>query len=127
MHRTAAHVKALKEQVRREYPAAKPIPVTLLRHNVRAALSTVDRVQPPIDDLSVWGDLESPVAALAEQMRQKLTNAGQDEVLLGFPPAPFVLTMTAARLQGIEGFLVYARQHPTHPVRLVHRPANQFG
>ncbi len=121
VHRTASSFKVLESQMMQGILGAKPLPIVLLRQAVRVALGTTDRSPQPINGQSVWRNLLPPIAGVASQLLDELMSDGQDEILLGFPPAPFVLTMTTQRAQPVEAFLVYAREHPTHPVRLVRR------
>jgi hypothetical protein len=69
----------------------------------------------------VWDELQDRLGGIARQTRDELYADGRDEVLLGFPAAPFVLTMTTQRPYRAEHILSYARTRPTHPVRMVHR------
>ncbi|MET7423637.1 hypothetical protein [Dactylosporangium sp. NPDC005555] len=119
----AKQVKALEDEVRQQHPTVKPLPLPLLRYAVRAALGTNEAQPPPSGETALWSDVEHLIIALAEQMRLELINEGQNEVLLGFPAAPFVLTMTAPRPGSVEAFLDYARGRPTHQIRLVRRPS----
>lgn len=52
-----------------------------------------------------------PLGALADGLKE----GRQNELLLGFPAAPFIVPLAA---DNVDQFLGYARQHPDHVIRL---------
>ncbi|WP_344077686.1 hypothetical protein [Luedemannella helvata] len=121
VQRAAAAVVELASHVKQEFPSAHPLPQAVLRHHVRLALEMTDRQPPATGGDAVWDPVGEYVTEIAWRMRQRLARGGDDELLLGFPPAPFPLALTARRPGGTDAFVAYARRNPTHPVWLLHK------
>lgn len=94
----------------------KKFPVIWMRSRLRLGLGTMPDL--PYDD----GYQETNTAGFAEaaetvvdHLVNVLMERQGNELLLGFPAAPFVLPLAA---DDIERFLAYAREHPDHTIRL---------
>jgi hypothetical protein len=115
----SAQVKVIDQFAQQSLSGGR-LPLPWLRHTVRQVLGTDGTGPSPLQQSPLWHEVEYRTTAAARQMRDDLEGEGR-EVLLGFPAAPFALTMTAPQTRGIEQFLGFARDFPTHEVRLTRR------
>jgi hypothetical protein len=92
-------------------------PVGWMRTELRGLLGTLPPVDPGLDwypqtEASRFAEAaHGVIAGLAE----RLESHHREELLLGFPAAPFILPLAAA---DVVGFLAYANVHPEHRIRL---------
>jgi hypothetical protein len=84
---------------------------------LRRALETAAGGPQP-DHPFHWRTTEGELAKVAHELRDFLVTQGETEIVLGFPPAPFVLTMTATRPFTVGQFYDYAAHRPRHTVGL---------
>jgi len=88
----------------------------LLREYLRKELQTWD------ESLSTWQSGVPPastvatIAAAGRRLRNSLMAYDGGELLLGFPPAPFLITLTGAAPGDLTAFHRYAETHPEHEV-----------
>ena len=111
----AAEVHLLQELLKERLPSGR-LPLPLLRDAVRRALATESTSFRTSNATPFESEIGLDLAAVAARMPDSLEGQG-NEVLLGFPAAPFALTMTAPE-GGVEAFLAFARERPTHVVHL---------
>jgi hypothetical protein len=99
----------------REYQVDR-FPVNWMRGQLRRSLGTSPQM---------FGDDEYPETSayhfsqasqsVLDGLASGLREGRQNELLLGFPAAPFILPLAA---DNVDQFLRYARQHPDHVIRL---------
>jgi hypothetical protein len=93
-------------------------PVNWMRNRLRRSLHTMpDNVDNEVLGFPVTGALEFALIAtpLLDGLAEALLEHQQNELLLGFPAAPFILPLVTSNIQE---FLDYARVDPEHAVRL---------
>lgn len=100
------------------------IPRAKLRAAVRQHLETVNRAPTDINTPAWWSeDVDLALAEIAVEMHRGLQAAEGRELLLGFPPAPFVLTLAAQPPYTMQHFLTFTRHRPRHAIGLRRRRA----
>lgn len=118
---TADRVFALEESLK-VHSSNASIPRAKLREAVRRQLETIDAPQQGITIPGWWsGRIDNDLDEIAAAMRTGLRTAEGDELLLGFPPAPFVLTLAAQPPYTMRYFLTFTRNRPRHAVGLRRR------
>jgi len=100
----------------REYRIDR-FPVNWMRGQLRRLLGTYPR---PLDDEALEPETSAHGFSRACQpmlgaLAEGLWEGGRNELLLGFPAAPFIVPLVA---DNVDRFLSYARQHPDHVIRL---------
>jgi hypothetical protein len=112
---------ALEESLKLDAPNAS-IPRAKLREAIRRQLETTDTVQQDIKIPAWWSSrIDTDLAGIATQLRIGLQAAEGRELLLGFPAAPFVLTLAAQPPYTVQQFLTFTRHRPRHAVGLRRR------
>ncbi|MDG6109613.1 hypothetical protein Daura_48555 [Dactylosporangium aurantiacum] len=113
------------EQSLKSRSAKASIPRAKLREIVRRQLETTDSTQVGISTPSWWSeDIDDALAQVASDLGYGLRTAEGRELLLGFPPAPFVLTLTAQSPYTMEHFLAFTQHRPRHAIGLRRRRAD---
>ncbi|MGC4778633.1 hypothetical protein [Micromonospora chalcea] len=112
----AQRIGALEAAVRRESGVPGGIPRKLLRSTLRRALGTANDSLPEVS--KHWRAVKPDLAGVASELQRHLMTHGESEIALGFPPAPFVLTMTTRRPDTIAQFYDFASSRPRHTVGL---------
>jgi hypothetical protein len=91
-------------------------PVSWIRGQLRQMLGTMPDL--PLDegyqDTEAAGFAQAAASALGDFLGN-LRERQHNELLLGFPAAPFILPLAA---DDVGRFLAHAREHPDHPIRL---------
>ncbi|MFC9087422.1 hypothetical protein [Nocardiopsis dassonvillei] len=101
------------------YPGA-PFPVAWMRSQLRTSLETAGPgTLPPVPSPASKG-FEAVASQALHHFVTTLRSHESQELLLGFPAAPFILPLAVNNRQR---FLEYANAHPNHPVR-IHRRGN---
>ncbi|GAA2369416.1 hypothetical protein [Dactylosporangium salmoneum] len=112
----ADQVRELEASVQASVPRAK------LREAVRRHLETGGSVLPQVTTPSWWSDaIEQTLAKITAGMGHGLQVAQGGELLLGFPPAPFVLTLTAQPPYTMQHFLTFTQHKQRHSIGLRRR------
>ncbi|GAA0739632.1 hypothetical protein Drose_17100 [Dactylosporangium roseum] len=112
----ADEVRQLEASLQQSVPRAK------LREAVRRHLETGGSVLPQLTTPSWWSDaIEQALAKIAAGMGHGLQVAQGGELLLGFPPAPFVLTLTAQPPYTMQHFLTFTQHKQRHSIGLRRR------
>jgi hypothetical protein len=107
-------IAAGKLRRRQERFSVETFPVTWMRSRLRALLATAPLSQLPAVETN------APLfTAEADQVLTKfaevLVSHQQTQLLLGFPAAPFILSLATDNKQA---FSAYAAKHPSHTVRI---------
>jgi hypothetical protein len=92
--------------------AIAKFPVTSLRAHLRARLQSapVDLIRTPATNAPAF---RSASEATLDIFAGLLQQHGENELLLGFPPAPFILPLMVSDK---AAFRAFANKHPSHPV-----------
>jgi hypothetical protein len=90
----------------------------LVREYLRKELRTWDESLPTWQSNTPSAATLATVAGAGRQLREALTAYDGGELLLGFPPTPFLITLTGATRSDLASFRHYADLHPEHEVLL---------
>jgi hypothetical protein len=110
---TAAH--ELREAAREH--RVRAFPLTWTRRTLRLILGTADQIQVPEVSSNAPVFLSQAEASLG-RLANALHKHAAVELLLGFPTAPFIVTLATENRQS---FMRYAALHPSHRVHLRRR------
>ncbi|WP_344515389.1 hypothetical protein [Dactylosporangium maewongense] len=114
----AAEVFELEQSLKAQHPKAS-IPQAKIREAIRRQLETTGPALTSINVPGWWSErIERSLARIATAMHMGLQAADGQELLLGFPPAPFVLTLAAQPPYTMKHFLTFARHRQRHAVGL---------
>ncbi|GAA4256543.1 hypothetical protein [Dactylosporangium darangshiense] len=98
------------------------VPRAKVREAVRRQLQTGGPTYPGIATPTWWSeDIDRKLAEIATGMGEGLQVAEGRELLLGFPPAPFVLTLSAQPPYTMQHFLTFTQHRQRHTVGLRRR------
>ncbi|MFI0417945.1 hypothetical protein [Spongiactinospora sp. 9N601] len=100
-----------------QHDRVNKFPVIWMRRRLRAELGTMPDLSNERKYQTVHpAGFAVAAGAVLDDLVGTLKERRHNELLLGFPAAPFVLPMAT---DNVERFLAYAREYPDHAIRLV--------
>jgi hypothetical protein len=118
---SASAFRSLRRAVRVAAASLSPVMtgtgrLSLMREYLRKELGIWDWSLDTWQNITPDPAISTAITSVGRRLQQNLAAYDGGEILLGFPPAPFIIALAGAEAGSLAAFHTYTQQHPEHEV-----------